>query len=588
MNFPEIGPPEGVLAAIRTEVDRRIRAIHEQYGVELGRLATECWEVGTLGFQANISLKPAITRELSGLDRLDLAAERVVLDRAWENAFSDDLRCKARRNLRTAGVLAGLEQEIRNLGSAESAIHSAHDRLVVIGPRVFWVYDEGLFSDPGDLCARSDAVELELLSGSCMRYSTEHHRHVLFCERCRSLKVFTGVMDSLVGIDLRVFQARLRLLDATQRVDHGRVDRLLERQVPELRKDWLHAAELLGWRALAAASYLSDELQLRHLVPEDAEPPFWSVLQKGAGHPEAVRAFGELEPALIEAGHTAILLTRMWWLESYGLDPEFEIPTDGDLTEFGWAAPIRETDALDDWAGVLGYAPVSEPVRPYLRDFVETTRWAAIHLARDSASPSAPREPQAAQGLLENVRDIAWVTAERVQELAHRVGAANEDEIHEQLIGLLGANVFEGLSHESRQLLIDAERVFADGQINPNFALWAIAKAFELRVTCSVLPLVRDLLQETTLYAIEDLLRGGHQKLGCPAPVQQRLFRAGLEADRVGLAISRVRPLYNELKHSSRRATREEVRAVRAEWYGLRPGVPGVFRVITPSGTAGS
>jgi hypothetical protein len=165
-----------------------------------------------------------------------------------------------------------------------------------------------------------------------------------------------------------------------------------------------------------------------------------------------------------------------------------------------------------------------------------------MHLARDSASPAAPREPQTAQGLLENIRDIAGVSAERVQELARRVGAATDDEIRERLIGLLGANVFEALTHESRQLLIDAERVFADGQINPNLALFSIAKAFELRVTCSVSPLVRDLLQETTLFAIEDLLRGGRQKLGCPAPVRQRLSRAGLEADRVGMAISRVRP----------------------------------------------
>ena len=582
----KIGPPEELLAAIRTEVDRRIRSIRDEFGIELGRLAAECWAVGTLGFDAYIQLKPAITRELSGLDRLDLAVEHVVLGPTWDSAFSNELRCTARRNLKTAEVLARLEQKIRVFGSAESAVHPAHDRLVVIGPRVFWVYEESVFSDPGDLCARSDAVELELLTGSCMRYATEHHRHVLFCERCRKLKVLTGVMDALVGIDLRVFQARLRLLDATQRVDHGRVDRLLERQTPELRQDWLHAAELLGWRALVAASYLSNNLQLRHLVPEDAEPPFWSVLQKGEGHPDAVRAIGELDPALIEAGLTATLLTRMWWQEDCGLDPEFEIPTDGDLAEFGWAAPIREATDLDEWARVLGYAPVSQPVRPYLLEFVETTRWAAMHLARDSASPAAPLEPQAAQGLLKNIHDIAWVTAERVQELVRRVGAATDDEIRERLIGLLGANVFDALSHESKQLLIDAERVFADGQINPNLALWSIAKAFELRVTCSVLPLLKDLLGETTLFAIEDLLRGGRQKVGCPAPVRQRLSRAGLEADRVGMAIARVRPVYNELKHSSRRATREEVRVAREEWYGLRPGVPGVFQAVMPSGSA--
>jgi hypothetical protein len=197
-----------------------------------------------------------------------------------------------------------------------------------------------------------------------------------------------------------------------------------------------------------------------------------------------------------------------------------------------------------------------------------------------------PRVPPASHDLLENVRDLAWFTAERVQELARRLGAPSDDEIRERLIGLLGADIFEALPHESRQLLLDAERIFADGQINPSFALWSIAKAFELRVTGAVMPLVGDLIRETTLFAIEDLLRGGPQKSGCPALVRQRLSCAALNADSVAIAISRVRPIYNELKHSSRRATREEVRVVREGWYGLRPGVPGVFQAVIPSGAA--
>jgi hypothetical protein len=206
-----------------------------------------------------------------------------------------------------------------------------------------------------------------------------------------------------------------------------------------------------------------------------------------------------------------------------------------------------------------------------------------MHLARDYGSPTGPQEPSAYAGLLENVRDIGWITAERVQELVRRVEAARDDEIRDRLIGLLGAGVLDALPPESRQLLIDAERIFADGQINPRFTLWSIAKAFELRVTGDLLPLVRDRLRETTLFAIEDLLRGGPRNPGCPAPLRQILSRAGLDADRVAMATSRVRPIYNELKHSPRRPTREEVRE---EWYDLRPGVLSVIRAVTPSDAA--
>jgi hypothetical protein len=127
-------------------------------------------------------------------------------------------------------------------------------------------------SDLGDLCARSDTIELELLARSCLRYSAEHHRHVLSCERCTSLRVLSAVMEALVTIDLRLFQARFRLLHATQRLDNELVNRLLDLQTAGRRENWRHAAELFGW-----------------LLFLGARPACWSATTRGknAGAPDS-------------------------------------------------------------------------------------------------------------------------------------------------------------------------------------------------------------------------------------------------------------------------------------------------------------
>src|SRR5260370_36659578 len=106
------------------------------------------------------------------------------------------------------------------------------------------------------------------MSSSFLPSSTEHHQHVLFCHRCRSQSpVLVDITHTLVDLDLRLFKGRLQVLAETQNVAHDRVDELVRRQSPDHREDWLHAAELLGSRALVTANYLSDLIQLQHLFP---------------------------------------------------------------------------------------------------------------------------------------------------------------------------------------------------------------------------------------------------------------------------------------------------------------------------------
>jgi hypothetical protein len=573
-----VGPPEEVTFGAKRAIDSRISEIRNA-GVEIEEGTDGSCLVGSDSWFVELALKPTVTLELHKLNRLDLALEHVVLDPTWASAFPAELRVRANRNLMTVKRFSELERELELTGRPESQVDISQDKLVISGSRIFWVCAAmSIPSETSNYCARSELLELELMSSSFLPYSAEHHRHVLFCQQCRSgAPVLTDIMETLVDLDLRLFKGRLQVLAATQNVGHDRVDELLRVQPPDLRDDWLQAAELLGSRALVTANYLSDLIQLQHLVPQDTNVPAWSVLRRGAGHPRAADFLQRLDRRLLQSGIAAALLTQMWYHDPWVVqEEEFKIPTDGDISDYAWAVPVATNPDLDHWQAALSYRPATlGESRPFLRELVETVQIAAS--TETGSGPSdATMVTSTASDLLENVRDMVWINSQRVEELARKLGPP-EDEIRKRLCELLGPELLDRLGSHSRQLLIDAERIFADGHITSHLALWAIGLAFEIQVMKSVLPLVRDSLRgEENLNSIEKFLL-----LGCPDNIRQRFSHDGLDATQVGLAISRVRPAYNRYKHKEVSPPREEVREVRESWYGLRPGILGVFQAIT-------
>lgn len=579
MNFEEVrlGAPDEVVWGAKRAIEDRINDIRNSCGLVLDPFRTDSWSVAVDSWFVDIALKPQVALELRKRDLLDLALEHVVLDPTWAPAFYPQLRARARRNLTTAMRFAELEHVFKSLGHADSQVDISQDRLIVSGGRIFWAYESATVpSETGDFCARSERLELELMLSSFLPYSTEHQQHVLFCDRCCSrAPVIASLMETLVDLDLRIFKGRLQVLAATQNVGHDRVDELLRRQTPDLREDWVHAAELLGSRALLTANYLSDLIQIRHLVPDGTELHAWRALRTGVGHPRAVDILHNLDEDLLQAGVAATLLTRIWWDDPWVVrEDEFKIPTDGDISDYGWAVPVETNPDLDSWQAALSYRP-AQPCesRPFLRELIETVQMAASAVI--VKGPSLPTQSSAiSEDLLQNTRDMVWVNAQRLEELANRLGPS-EQEIRDSLCGLLGADVLDRLAPYPRQLLIDAERIFVTGSLITHLPLMLIGNAFEMQIKKTIVPLVEDALPSDSLYDIEGLLRGT-----CPDQIRQRFSRQGLDPAEVGLAISRVRRAYNGYKHREVRLLREEVREIREDWYGLRIGVPGVFQAI--------
>jgi hypothetical protein len=333
---------------------------------------------------------------------------------------------------------------------------------------------------------------------------------------------------------------------------------------------------------LIAANYLSDLIQLSHLVPEDTKLHPWCALEKHEGHPRACDLLQNLDPELLKSGYAAMLLTQIWDTQAAVIMADFRIPTAGDLVPYAWAVPIEVTPELERWQARLLYEP--PPPGLELRNLIETVREAAS--AAINSEPGTADASSTANDLLQQTHDMVSVSAERIEEVARRLLNPPEEEVRNRLCDILGPEVLDRLSPYSRQRLIDAERIFADGHISPYMSLWAIGVAFELQVMKSILPLLEDSLpllrkdsrrRDKGLESIQNVLL-----LECPDNIRQRFSRIGLDAERVGLAISSVRPVFNHYKHREVSPPREVVRETREIWYGLR-GVLGVFHAITGS-----
>jgi hypothetical protein len=579
INFEEVRPPEVnelVLGAKRA-IDSRINEIRDVCGIEIKDV------MGSELFGLEVKLKPIVTLELHKLNRLDLALEHVVLDPAWALAFWTEARATAKRNLTTTTHLSELERELKLMGRAESQVDISQDRLVVSGNRIFWIYEDvSIPSGLDDYCARSERLDLELMSAPLLPYSLEHHRHVLFCTRCRARSpLLFDILDRLVDLDLKLFRARLQVLAATQDLAETRVDDLF-RQMPDLRAQGRSAADVLGYRALNAANYLNDLIQLSHLVPEDDTKLHpWCALEKGKGHPRAGDFLRGLDRELLKSGYAAMLLTQIWDNQAFVILADFRIPTAGDLVPYAWVVPIEVTHELERWQALLLYEP--PPPGLVLSNLIETVRTAASTAI--NSEPVTADASSTANDLLQQTHDMVWVSAQRIEQVARGLKPP-EEEIRNILRDLLGPEVFNRLTPYSRQRMIDAERIFADGHISPYMSIWAIGVAFELQVMESILPLVEDSLpllkkesrkRVKTLESIQNVLL-----LECPDNICQRFSRVGLDARQVGLAISSVRPVYNHYKHREVSPPLEKVREIREIWYGLR-GVRGVFHAITGS-----
>jgi len=270
-----------------------------------------------------------------------------------------------------------------------------------------------------------------------------------------------------------------------------------------------------------------------------------------------------------------MLLSQMWFVDPW-IDEEFRIPTRGDLAKYGWAIPVEVTHDLKRWQALLDYEHTHVGSRPFLRQLVETAGMAASTMVgRDK--PEATDATSRRNDLLQNTHDMVWVSAQKIDDLLRRLDP-DEEEMRNRLNGLLGPDVLNRLAPSVRQLLTDAERIFADRLLTPHLSLMVIGNAFEQQIMKSIRPLVEHALPEITLYNIEALLRR------CPADIRARFSDKGLDPNVVERAISRVRYIYNGCKHKELRLLREEVREIREDWYGLKAGVLGVFRAITGSG----
>jgi len=274
--MPVERPTEEILAAARKAIERRVNEIRQACGIDV--------DIGGTGGRVTISLapgeklhgllplsfelEPRVICRLHTLGRLDLALEHEVLAPEWSEAFSPEMRSRACRNLATVKRLAHLETMLHGGGVAASEAAITHDPLIVSGNRVTWAHEPRFSAgNPEARCEFSEQLELELMSEPLLPYSPEHHRHVLFCSQCHSrAPLLADVCERIVDLDLKLFVARLEALAAIQRVDDSRIEEFLNRQNIGHQEDWLHAAELLGWRAIVAGEYLSRLIQLEHLV----------------------------------------------------------------------------------------------------------------------------------------------------------------------------------------------------------------------------------------------------------------------------------------------------------------------------------
>lgn len=441
--------PEEIFAAASDAIERRANEIRQLCGLDvnlptISGVTTATAEGETLDGKLPLSfdLEPKVIYRLYTLGRLDLALEHEVLAPEWGAVFDSDMRSRASRNLATVGRLAYLDAMLKGGRSVDSEIAITHDPLVAAGNRVTWVY-ETRFSvgNPETRCEFSEQLELELMSDPLLPYSPEHHRHVLFCSKCRArAPLLADVYERIVDLDLQLLVGRLAALAAIQRLDDSRIEEFLSRQNSDHREDWLHASELLGWRAIVAGEYLSRLIQLGHLVPEteDCSAPAWSALAAGNGHPKVVDLFRRLEPQLMRAGVASLLLSRMYIDTYFDREGDFEIPTDGDLRAYAWAIPVSDSPGFESWEELLAYAPKDRSDQPFCRELVEVVKIAAskavVEEGRDN-QVKASGGPD--NDLLQNTHDMLWVTSQRIEQAL----PPTPEYVRDSLLRLLGSDV---------------------------------------------------------------------------------------------------------------------------------------------------
>src|ERR1051325_8421187 len=146
--MPGEGATEEIFAAARKAIARRANEIHQLCGLEVNlpaeggvRFRLASGEVLHGNPPLSFDLEPKIVYRLYRLDRVDLAMEHEVLAPEWEGVFDSDTRSRASRNLATVDRLAYLEATLRGGRSVDSEIAITHDRLVVAGNRIAWLYE---------------------------------------------------------------------------------------------------------------------------------------------------------------------------------------------------------------------------------------------------------------------------------------------------------------------------------------------------------------------------------------------------------------------------------------------------------------
>jgi len=371
-------------------------------------------------------------------------------------------------------------------------------------------------------------------------------------------------------------------------LDDSRIEEFLNRQSPDHREDWLHASELLGWRAIVAGEYLSHLIELRHLVPgsEDRNTPAWAAFTAGNAHPKIVDLFRRLDPQLLRAGVASLLLSRMYIDTSFDRGDDFTIPTDGDLRLYAWAIPVSESPDFESWEELLQYISKDRNDLPFCRELVDVVKIAASNtVVQEGIDDEAKASSRPDNDLLQNTHDMLWVTSQRIEQAL----PPTPEYVRDSLLRLLGNDVLGRLDPGSRQTLIDAEWIFLAGR-SPMASLREIAQAFEHHVRARLVPL------------LPISLPGGRNRSGwnpslsdiekevecCSESERANLKQAGLDPGNVASAIRCVRRRQAEWKHVPNRArlSGEEAREIREALYGVKPGERGVFHMITGSRTA--
>lgn len=583
---------EEIFAAAQNAIGRRANEIRQLCGLEVSlpaaggvtfRLASGEKLHGNLPL--SLDLEPKVIYRLYTLDRVDLALEHEVLASKWEAVFDSDTRSRASRNLATVNRLAYLGAMLRDGRSIDSEIAITHDPLVAAGNRITWLYATRFsVGNPEAPCVSSEQLELELMSDSLLPYSAEHHRHVLFCAQCRSrAPLLADIYERIVDLDLKLLVGRLEALAAIQRVDDTRIEEFLSRQNPDHRDDWLHASELLGWRAIVASEYLGRLIQLRHLIPEsqDRIVPAWSAFTAGNAHPKVVELFKGLDPELLRAGIASLLLSRIYIDTYFDHEGDFEIPSDGDLRAYAWAIPVSESPDFERWEELLTYTPRDRSDQPFCRELVEIVKMAASKAVAEEGGDNPVKASGGVDNdLLQNTHDMLWVTSQRIEQAL----PPTPEYVRDSLLRLLGGDVLCRLDAGARQTLLEAERIFLHST-GPMAALREIAQAFEHHVRAKVVPLLPASFPRgrnvsgwnPTLWDIEQAVER------CSQSERDSLKRAGLDPGEVANAINRVRKRQADWKHipSKARLCSEEAREIRETWYGVKPGEPGVFHLIT-------